>query len=83
MIKFFSKIGQINESMRIFNRILNENKTIVTYIVMMQSYNENQMYDKTIKSFNSNEPNEIKNDIMPLSACRESKTFHLVNLRNV
>ena len=81
MIRFFSKIGHINESMRIFNSILNENKTIVTYGSMMHSYNEHEMYDKTTKLFNS-----ISNDgkyngrlcyLMAMIACRKSKNISL------
>ena len=66
--------------MRIFNSILNENKTIVTYVVMMKSYNKNEMYDKTIKLFNSHELNDIKNDVcylLALLACKESKNISL------
>ena len=60
-LESYSKLRQIDSCEILFHSI--KNKNCALYGCMLQAYNENEMYSKTIELFNSNEMKEFKDDI--------------------
>ena len=54
LITFYGKIGEIVEAVKIFDQIRSQDRSPVSYVVMMQGYLENSMSKETIKLFFSN-----------------------------
>ena len=61
-IQGYSHLKDIDNCQRIFNQIQNKNELL--YGSIMQAYNDNKMYDKSIELFESNEVQTCKNNII-------------------
>ena len=78
LISFYGKIGEIAQAMKIFDQISIQDKNVVSYVVMMQAYLENNMNEAAMKLFFSNptcDNNNISNVscMLGLKACGNMK----------
>ena len=62
VIHAYSKLNDIHNCEKIFGNIKDKNE--VTYGAMMQAYNDNNMFSKTIELFTSKEVQNCKNNII-------------------
>ena len=60
-IQAYSKLNDISNCQKVFNSTENKDKAV--YGAMLQAYNDNKMYDKTIELFSSNQMEKFKDNI--------------------
>ncbi|CAF1358258.1 unnamed protein product, partial [Didymodactylos carnosus] len=74
LMSMYIKCGDVEEAEKIFLQIKDQNKNIVDYNSIMKCYNNNNLYEKTIKLYQKNDiqPDHVTY-ILVLQACRDSQ----------
>ena len=82
LIDFYGRIGDINNALSVFDNILENKKDIITINVMMNAYNNNQEYNKTISLYEKYNNKYTHNDVSKLlfiKACINNNDYHKGN----